>query len=54
MFSIVILISNLQCGHLIPALNMWAAWAQYTTARPIVIHFLGHGCMGELTAERSF
>ena len=25
----------LQCRHLIPALNAWAAWALYTTTLPI-------------------
>ena len=29
----------LQCRHLIPALNVWAARAKYTTARPISTHF---------------
>ena len=39
---------NLQCRHLIPALNVWAAVrAKYTTACPIATHFPGHGCMND-------
>ena len=40
--------SYLQCRHLIPALNMWAARAEYTTARSIATHFPWHGCMYDL------
>ena len=40
--------------HLITALNTWAAQALYTTARPIVTQFFGHGCMIDLATERSF
>ena len=43
-----------QCRHLIPALNVWEAWAYCTTARPIATKFPGHGCMDDLTNERSF
>ena len=47
--------SSLQCQHLIPAPNAWSVWAyMYTTARPIDTQFLGHGCMDDLTTERSF
>ena len=31
-----------------PALNMWASRAEYTTARPIATQFLWHGCMNDL------
>ena len=44
----------IQCQHLIPALNAWAARAEYTTAHPIATQFPGHGCMYDLTTERSF
>ena len=40
-------------GHLIPAINTWADRAKYTTARPISTQFPGHGCMNDLTTERS-
>ena len=43
-----------QCRHLIPALNAWAACAKYTTACPIATQFPGHGCMDDLTTKRSF
>ena len=36
-------------SHLIPAVN-----AQYTTVRPIATQFPGHGCLDDLTTERSF
>ena len=45
---------DLQCRHLIPALNARSARASYTTARPISTQFPGHGCMYDLTTERSF
>ena len=37
----------IQCRHLIPALNEWAARVKYTTARLYATQFLGHGyvCM---------
>ena len=38
-------ISQLQCRHLIPALNMRAEWAEYTTACPVATHFPWYGCM---------
>ena len=44
----------MQCQPLIPALNAWAAGPYYTTARPIAYQFPGHGCMDDLTTERSF
>ena len=44
-------VTFLQCRHLIPALD---ARAQSKTVRPIVDHFAGHGCMDDLTTERSF
>ena len=43
-----------QCRHLIPTLNVWEAWVYCTTACPIAIKFPGHGCMDDLTNERSF
>ena len=43
-----------QCRHLIPALNAWAARANYTTARPIDTQFPGHGCVDYLQIERRF
>ena len=46
--------TNIQCRHLIPALNEWAARAKFTTARPIATQFPGHGCMCDVTTERSF
>ena len=48
------LVTNIQCRHLIPALNTWAARAEYTTARPIANQFPGHWCMDNLTTENSF
>ena len=45
---------HLQWRHLIPALNAWAARALYTTARPIVTQFFGHGCINDLKTECSF
>ena len=33
-------VCTVQCRHLIPALNAWAAWALNTTAHPIAIRFL--------------
>ena len=45
---------DVQCRHLIPALNEWAARAKFTTARPIATQFPGHGCMCDVTTERSF
>ena len=35
---------SLQCRHLIPALNAWAARPKYTTACLIVNQSSGHGC----------
>ena len=35
----------LKYRHLIPALNAWAARAQYTTACLIATKFPGHGCI---------
>ena len=46
--------THLQCGHLSPALNAWAARAKYTTAWPISTHFPGHWCVDCLKTERSF
>ena len=43
-----------QYRHLIPALYAWAARASYTTARPIAIQFPKHGCMDDVSTERSF
>ena len=43
----------IQCWHLIPALNAWAARAWYTTVCPIATKFPGHGCMDDLWTERS-
>ena len=45
---------HVQCRHLIPALNVRAAWAKYTNACPIATQFPGHGCMDDLTTKRSF
>ena len=45
---------DLQCRHLIPALNAWAARAWYMTACPIAIQFSGHGSVDDLTAEHGF
>ena len=44
----------LQCRHSIPALNAWAAKAEYTTARLIATQSPGHRCMDDLTTGRSF
>ena len=38
----------LQCRHLIPALNAWAALAKYKTTCPIATQFPWHGCMNDL------
>ena len=43
----------LQCRYLIPALNAWAARAQYLTAHPAASQFPGHGRLDDLTTERS-
>ena len=43
---------DVQCWHLIPALNAWAN--KNACARPTATQFPGHGCMDELTNERSF
>ena len=40
-----------QCRHSIPALN---ARAKYMNARLIFTQFLEHGCMDDLSSERSF
>ena len=45
---------DLQCQHLIPAQNAWAARAYYTTASPITTQCSRHGGMDDLTTERSF
>ena len=45
-------LNTVQCRHLIPALNAWAARAYYTTARPIATQFPGHGCMDDFATER--
>ena len=45
---------NVQCIHLIPALNALAARAHYTTVRPIAAGFSIHGCIYDPTTERSF
>ena len=39
---------ELQCRHLIPALNGWAARAKYMTTCSVATHFPGHGCMNDL------
>ena len=44
----------IQCRHLIPTLNAWAARAVYTTACAIATQFPGLGCMDDLTTKRSF
>ena len=44
----------MQCRHLIPALNTWAAQTWYTTARPIATQSPGLGCMDDLRTKRSF
>ena len=46
--------TRLQCRHLIPALNAWAVRAYYTTGHQIATDFPWHGCMDDLTIERSF
>ena len=38
----------LQCRHFIPTLNAWPTRSEYTTARPIVIQFPGHGCIDDI------
>ena len=48
------LLYKLQWRHLIPALNVWAARAYYTTARPITTQCSRHGGIDDLTTERSF
>ena len=44
----------IQCQHLIPALNAWAAREKYMTARLFATQFHGHGCMDDLTSEHGF
>ena len=46
--------ADLQCRHLIPALNAWAAWTLYTNAHPNATQFRWHGCIGDHTTKRSF
>ena len=46
--------SKLQCRHLIPAQNAWAARVYYTTTRPITTQCPRHGGMDDLTNERSY
>ena len=41
-----------QCTHLIPALNVWAVRAYYTTAGPIDTKLHEHGCMDYLQIKR--
>ena len=45
---------QLQCQHLNPALNAWAARAKHTTVHLVTTQFPGHGCMDDLKTERSF
>ena len=45
---------KVQCRHLIPALNTWAALAYYTKARQITTRFPWHGCMDELNVAFIF
>ena len=40
-------ICQLQCQHLIHALNEWTTGAKYMTTRPIATQFPGHGCMND-------
>ena len=48
LFTGITAVGLLQCQHLIPALNAWAAWAKYKTTCPIATQFPGHGCMNDL------
>ena len=43
-----------QCRHVIPVLNAWAAGPKYTTTHPIVNQFPGRRCMHDLKTESSF
>ena len=45
---------ELQCRHLIPALNTWAAWTHNTIARPIGTLLPRHWSKEDLPTERSF
>ena len=45
---------HIQCQYLIPALNAWASRAEFVSTRLIPTHLSYHGCMGDLTIERSF
>ena len=45
---------DVQCRHLIPALNMWAAQAECTTVSLIATQSLWLWCMYDLTVERRF
>ena len=45
---------QLQCRHLIPAPNAWAARVYCTTAHLIATQFPWYGIMDNLTTERSF
>ena len=45
---------QVQCRHLISALNAWAVRAEFTSTCPIAAQFPGHGCMVNLTNECSF
>ena len=45
---------SIQCRHLIPALNAWAARAYYTTARPVATQFPWHGGTYDLTIGHGF
>ena len=44
---------RLPCRHSIPALNARAAHVKYRTARLIATKFHWHGCMDDLTTDRS-
>ena len=43
----------IQCQYSIPAFSALVARVDNTTARLTAIHFSGHGCMYDLTNERS-
>ena len=43
-----------QCRHVIPALNAWSIRTWYMAPSLIVSPFTRHGCMDDLTTERSF
>ena len=54
LFIYNLILLKIQCRHIIPSLNVWAARVKHTTRGPITTNFPGLGCMYDLTTEHSF